>query len=63
MDSAIAPADERQAFVMQKREARELYEMRQKAERDRRSEIAFAVERGEQRGMEKIARNALAEGG
>jgi len=74
MDSAIASADERQAFVMQKREARELYEMRQKAERDRRSEIAFALEKGmaqgmekgrrigERKGMEKIARNALAKG-
>ena len=62
MDGTIAFADERQAFVMSDDEARELYEMRQKAEWDRQSEIEFAVEKGERRGKRQVARNALAEG-
>jgi len=70
MDGTIAIADKRQAFVMSDDEAREMYEMREKAERDRRSEIAFAIEKGERKGMKKgrqegrqqVARNALAEG-
>ena len=44
MDGAVAYADDRQAFVMSDAEAREVYEALQKAERDRRSEITFAVE-------------------
>ena len=66
MDGTIAIADERQAFVMSDDEARELYEMREKAERDRRSEIAFAIKKGllegRAEGMEQVARNALAKG-
>jgi len=54
MDGTIAFADERQAFVMSDDEARELYEMRQKAEWDRQSEIEFAIH--------QVAQNALAEG-
>jgi len=44
MDGAIAYADDRQTFVISDADAREVYEALQKAERDRRSEIAFAVE-------------------
>ncbi|MCL2191695.1 MAG: Rpn family recombination-promoting nuclease/putative transposase, partial [Treponema sp.] len=44
MDIAIAHADGRQKAVMRGRRAREAYEARQKADMDRRSEIAFAVE-------------------
>ena len=44
MDIAIAHADGRQRVVMRGRRAREAYEATQKAEMDRRSEIAFAVE-------------------
>jgi len=78
MDSAIAYAARRQSFVMQDDAARELYEMRQKAERDRRSELEFALEKGflqgeevglrkgEQKGEKRNAlqnaRNALAKG-
>ena len=74
MDSAIAYATRRQSFVMQDDAARELYEMRQKAERDRRSELEFALEKGflqgEEVGLQKgekrkalqNARNALAKG-
>jgi len=50
MDAAITAASERQARVLQDAEARELYEMRQKAERDRRSELAFAEEKGMKKG-------------
>jgi len=53
MDAAITAASERQARVLQDAEARELYEMRQKAERDRRSELAFAEEKGMKKGMKK----------
>ena len=53
MDNAIAVADEMQAFVMSDDEARELYEMRQKAEMDRRSEIAFAAGESRQEGERK----------
>ena len=52
MDSAIAYAARRQSFVMQDDAARELYEMRQKAERDRRSELEFALEKGFLQGEE-----------
>ena len=70
MDGAIAFAENRQGFVMHDDEARELYWSRQIAEVDRRAEIAFALDKGEQvgekRGEEKAAlnnaRNALAEG-
>jgi len=62
MDSAITSANERQTFVMRDDEVRELYEMRQKAEWDRISEIKFAVEEGKERRTVKIARNALVEG-
>jgi len=58
MDGAIAFADAKQAHVMQDDESRELYEMMQKAERDRRSEIDFAAEKR----AVKIAQNALAKG-
>jgi len=60
MDSAIAVADERQVFVMSDDEARELYEMRQKAEMDRRSEIAFAVGEGRQEGRQERDKELLA---
>jgi len=62
MDGAIAFANEKQEWVMLDAEAREVYEMLQKAERDRRSEIDCATEKGEERKALKIARNALAEG-
>jgi len=74
MDGAIAFADGRQAFVLRDEAALELYEMRQKAERDYRSEMAFAresghaegrlegLEEGMEQGMKNVARNALAEG-
>ena len=70
MDTAISFAENRQAFVLQDEEARELYEMRQKAERDHRSEMAFARETGHAEGrqegiaqsLEEVARNALAKG-
>ena len=47
---------------MQDDEARKLYWGRQIAEMDRRAEIAFALDKGEKRGEEKVARNALAKG-
>jgi len=53
MDGAIAFAEDRQGFVMQDDDARELYWSRQIAEMDRRAEIAFALDKGEQIGMEK----------
>ncbi|MCL2191957.1 MAG: Rpn family recombination-promoting nuclease/putative transposase [Treponema sp.] len=66
MDVSIAHADARQSFVIQDDEAREVYELLEKAERDRRSELAFALEKGEEMGAEKNAldnaRNALAKG-
>jgi len=66
MDGAIAFAEDRQGFVMQDDDARELYWSRQIAEMDRRAEIAFALDKGERSGEEKAAlnnaRNALAEG-
>jgi len=58
MDSAIAFADVRQDFVMCDAEARELYDMLQKAEWDRISEIDYA----ECKAKAMVARNALAEG-
>jgi len=66
MDGAIAFADDRQAFVMQDGDARELYWRHQIAEMDRRAELGFALDEGERLGMEKNAlnnaRNALAKG-
>jgi len=62
MDSAIAYAEDRQAFVMSDADAREIYEALRKAERDRRSEIYTAELKGEKRNAEKVARNALAKG-
>ena len=66
MDAAIMAASERQAHVMLDEQARELYEMRQKAEIDRASELSFAtwkgMEMGEEKGKMEIALNALAEG-
>jgi len=62
MDSRIAAAGDKQALVMSDDEARELYEMREKAERDRRSEIAFAVEKGERRGKRKGRKAGRQEG-
>jgi len=72
MDGAIAFAEDRQGFVMQDDESRELYWSRQiaemdrraeiafaldKAEVDRKAEIAFALDKGERRGEEKNALN------
>ena len=62
MDSTIAFADERQAFVVSDDEARELYEMREKAERDRRSEIAFAIEKGLLEGRTKGMEQGMQQG-
>ena len=58
MGAAIMAASERQAHVMLDEQARELYEMRQKAEMDRASELSFALEKGRM----EIALNALTEG-
>jgi len=58
MDGAIAFAEDRQGFVMQDDESRELYWSRQIAEMDRRAEIAFALDKA----ALNNARNALAEG-
>ena len=63
-------ASERQAHVMLDEQARELYEMRQKAEMDRASELSFATWKSREEGLEmgmgrrdmEIALNALAEG-
>ena len=62
MSSAIMAANERQEIVVQNEEARELYEMRQKAEWDWVSGIEGARQEGELKGRKEIARNALAEG-
>jgi len=62
MDVSIAYADARQSFVIQDDEAREVYELLEKAERDRRSELAFALEKGAERKALDNARNALAKG-
>ena len=70
MDSAIAAAAGRQDFVLGDEKSLALYEMRQKVEWDRASELATAKEKGEQRGERRgrqegrveIARNALAKG-
>ena len=67
MDAAIMAASERQAHVMLDEQARELYEMRQKAEMDRASELSFATWKGRTEGVEmgrkkrdmEIALNAL----
>ena len=55
-------ADRRQRFVMQGDDARSLYEMRQKVEWDRISQLGSARDEGLQEGLERTARNALAKG-
>ena len=66
MDAAIMAASERQEWVMQDAQARELYEMRQKAQMDRASELGFAAWKGREEGLEmgkmEIALSALAKG-
>ena len=62
MDAAIMAASERQAFVAQDREIMDIYERRQKAQWDYASDMSSAEHRGMEKGMEKVARNALAEG-
>ncbi|MCL2599858.1 MAG: Rpn family recombination-promoting nuclease/putative transposase [Treponema sp.] len=56
MDAAIAEADEKQEFVMQDEDARDYYERRQKAERDRISDLNGARLEGEL----KLSRELLA---
>ena len=46
-------AEQKQDYVMQDMEARELYEMRQKAERDRISELNTAEQKGMEKGLQK----------
>jgi len=58
MDRAIMAANERQEIVVQNEEARELYEMRRKAEWD----WVSGIDGARQEERKEIARNALAEG-
>jgi len=58
MDSAIMAADKKLASLAQDREVMDIYERRLKAEWDHASAISSA----ERRGIEKVARNALAKG-
>ena len=62
MDRAIMAANERQEIVVQNEEARELYEMRRKAEWDWVSGIDGARRECELKGRKEVARNALAKG-
>ena len=60
MDSAILRAEEKQEFVISDEDALQIYEMRQKAIRDRISENDYAreegVKEGEERGKAEVAR-------
>jgi len=55
-------AEQKQEYVMQDREARELYEMRQKAERDRISELNTAEQKGMEKGLLKGEQIGLKKG-
>ena len=62
MDGAIMVAEQKQDYVMQDKEARELYEMRQKAERDRISELNTAEQKGMEKGLQEGRQEGLQEG-
>jgi len=66
MDGAIMAADRRHKFVMQGDDARSIYEMQQKVEWDRISQLSTARDEGWQAGRqeesERTVRNALAKG-
>jgi len=62
MDSAIALAEDRQAFVMHDDDARELYWRLQVAEMDRRAEMAFVREKGMREGREEGLEQGREEG-
>ena len=62
MDGAIMVAEQKQDYVMQDKEARELYEMRQKAERDRISELNTAEQKGMERGLQEGEQIGLQKG-
>ena len=62
MDSAILRAEEKQEYVISDEDALQIYEMRQKAIRDRISENEYAREEGVKEGKAEAARKLKAIG-
>ena len=62
MDSAILRAEEKQEFVISDEDSLQIYEMRQKAIRDRISENEYAREEGIKEGKAEVARKLKAIG-
>ena len=62
MDSAILRAEEKQNYVISDEDALHIYEMRQKAIRDRLNIESHAREEGREEGRIETARKALAKG-